>query len=104
MGLADAIFKQMNTIGEPLTSTSESTITPGQQPFNLGSIGLMLMMMMMNQDKTALEPPQLPMGMGMGMPDTGLMPMSTEPAGLAGGGIGMQGLPQIFQLISAALG
>lgn len=104
MGLADAIFKQMNTIGEPLTSTSKSTITPGQQPFDLGSIGMMLMMMMMNQDKPALGPPQLPMGMGQGMPETGLMPMASEPTGMAGGGMDIQGLPQIFQLISAALG
>jgi len=50
--ITDAIMKQMNTIGEPKTSTMTENISQeSNQPMNLGSLALMLMLMMGNQDK-----------------------------------------------------
>ena len=56
--ITDAIMKQMNTIGEPKTSTMTENISQeSNQPMNLGSLALMLMLMMGNQDKDKAKMP-----------------------------------------------
>lgn len=97
MGLADQIFSQMNTIGEPLRSTSTTTTTPPQPPIDIGSMGLLLMLMMMNQGKSPVGVEGLPpMGMGQEAPNFGLMGMGGQPTGTAGNA-GL--LPMLMQLM-----
>jgi len=118
MGLADQIFQQMNTIGEPLKSKSTTTITPGQQPYDISQIGMLLMLMsMMNQGPGGMDEALMPTGMPMGgFQGGGISPANlmgaapsalssgAPPLGIGGGAPGGMDLSNIFKLLATALG
>jgi len=101
--ITDLIMKQMNTIGEPKTSTMTENISQqSNEPMNLGNLALMMWLMMGDKGKTtsALGETPMPSPLSVTQPSSGGMGVTPSPTGM-----GAQSNPMDFiRMLLSSLG